>query len=178
MVLRAGNSRHFSRTLPAQSRRFWPEFSRFRTSHGIHIEEPGFGYRGNCFCELCQDRGERVLGRDWARWARYGWLDGYVPQIYTEKADLLDQRTRLVVGDLAADCQVSIGINISPPSIRPKNLTNEQLCRFAEIIRSHKAGVVLFHAGIFTDEQAAALSAGPFREPAQPPLARRLQPAK
>ncbi|NUQ61530.1 MAG: family 10 glycosylhydrolase [Pirellulales bacterium] len=203
---------------------------RYPQINGIHVEEPGFGYRGNCFCVLCQElfrkvygfdqnvapdgpeatelktlgttafmrvlrerllkrdpnlvmtanggynwRGERVLGRDWARWAGYGWLDGYAAQIYVDKPELLDQRTRLTIGDLAKDCQVSIGFDFSPPSIRPKSLTSEQVCRFVDVIRGAGAeGVVFFHAGIFTDEYAEALRAGPMKEKVPPPKPRRL----
>ena len=207
---------------------------RYPQMTGIHVEEPGFGYRDNCFCPLCQElfkriygfdqrqapngpeatelktlgttafmrvlrerllkrdprlvltanggfnwRGERVLGRDWARWARYGWLDGYTAQIYVHRADLLLQRTRLVVADLKDDCQVSIGINISPPSIRPASLTPEEICRFVRTIRqSGTTGTVLFHAGIFTDPYAAALRAGPFARPAPAPRPKRLLKTK
>jgi uncharacterized lipoprotein YddW (UPF0748 family) len=203
---------------------------RYPQMSGIHVEEPGFGYRDNCFCPLCQElfrklygfdqkqapngdeatelktlgttafvrvlrqrllkrnpllvltanggydwREERVLGRDWARWAGCGWLDGYAAQIYVYRPELLAQRARLVVSDLGAHCQVTIGINISPPATRPVLLKPDEVCQMVHVIRQSGAeGIALFHAGLLSDEYAAALAAGPFAQPATPPKPRRL----
>ena len=204
---------------------------RYPEMTGVQVEEPGFGYRGNCFCDLCQQvfglvygfdqkdkpdgpeatelktlattafardlrerllardpsltltynggynwRGERTIGRDWARWARYGWMDGYAAQIYVDRVELLKDRATLTIGDLSKDTDVSIGINISPPSIRPEKLSPEQLAAMMETIRETGAqGVALFHAGLLTDEYATALAEGPFRVKAVPPRPRRLR---
>jgi hypothetical protein len=84
-----------------------------------------------------------------------------------------------VVSDLKDDCQVSIGINVSPPSIRPASLTPDELCQFVRTIRQSGAtGTVLFHAGIFTDQYASALRAGPFTQPASAPRPKRLDKTK
>ena len=38
--------------------------NRYPLLRGVHIEEPGFGYAGNCFCERCNDVFRRVYGFD------------------------------------------------------------------------------------------------------------------
>jgi uncharacterized lipoprotein YddW (UPF0748 family) len=204
---------------------------RYPEMTGVQIEEPGFGYRGNCFCELCQEvfqkvygfdqkekpdgpeatelktlgttafarelrermlardpklvltynggydwRGERVLGRDWARWARYGWMDGYAAQIYVTEPDMLKERAAVTISDLGRDTDVYVGINISPPAIRPERLSQGQLATMVETIREAGAqGICFFHAGLFTDQDAQALAQGPFRDKAAPPTPRRLR---
>ena len=37
---------------------------RYPTASGVHIEEPGFGYGGNCFCDLCNQTFRTIYGFD------------------------------------------------------------------------------------------------------------------
>lgn len=190
---------------------------------GIHIEEPGYDYPGNCVCSLCrgifqqlygakleehldsleaQDlrclgtsafmaelyrtirrdhsrlyfsanggydwrRERRLLGRDWARWVRMGWLDFYAAQVYTPNIDEFRKRLSVVVKDVGRDGPVAAGVGIRWSGHRDKNILNETVLKEIELAREIGApGQVLFHAGVIDQELAEALRSGPYRSPA------------
>ena len=196
---------------------------------GVHVEEPGYDYPGNCVCSLCrgvfqqlygkrleehldsleaQDfrclgtsafmaelyqlvrreyprlyfsanggydwrRERRLLGRDWARWVRMGWLDYYAAQVYTPSVEEFRQRLSMVVKDVGKDGPVVAGIGIRWSGHPDNNIPNETVVREIEIARETGApGQVLFHAGVIDQELVEALRNGPYRSAAPWPFHR------
>lgn len=197
---------------------------------GIHIEEPGYDYPGNCVCSLCrtlfqqlygmkleehldsleaQDfrclgtsafmaelyqtvrrdhprlyfsanggydwrRERRLLGRDWARWIRMGWLDYYAAQVYTPNVDDFRKRLSMVVKEVGRDGPVVAGVGIRWSGHPEKNIPTDTVLK--EIEQAREIGVLgqaLFHAGVIDQELAEALRNGPYRSPAPWPFYRR-----
>ena len=192
---------------------------------GIHIEEPGYGYAGNCGCDGCQAlfrqlfgadllaeisgpqsedlkclgttdfirqlrarllkrnprlifsvnggtgwRGDRTLGRDWRRWAEFGWLDYYAAQCYTDNLSSFSSNTQQVIADLSPT-PVFAGIHIKSSSgTNPLSAILKEI----EIARQHHAaGIILFSGKSLTDEHLSALKSGPFALPALYPETKR-----
>jgi uncharacterized lipoprotein YddW (UPF0748 family) len=107
---------------------------------------------------------ERIQGRDWARWARLGWLDFYAAQVYVSDQENFNRRVAVVTGDLREQCPVLIGIGVNWSSGANDAAT---VVRQVELARQAGAqGVVLYHAAAFSDELLEALKAGPFHAPA------------
>ncbi len=188
----------------------------------MHIEEPGYGYHGNCVCDLClrlfksiygfdetqdiegeqavdlkclgmtafmrelermlQNRNpklilsttggylwsdDRTLGRDWARWAQYGWLGFYAPEIYT--TDLQDFRRRLqtTISDVGRDCPVCVGVLVENDG--PRNSVQQVIGQIDTARQVGARGVILFHGKKITDDYLNALKTGPFSKPATLP---------
>jgi uncharacterized lipoprotein YddW (UPF0748 family) len=203
---------------------------RDRQLAGVHIEEPGYDYPGNCVCQLCrgifqqlygqkledhldsleaQDfrclgtsafmselyqmlrrnypklyfsanggydwrRERRLLGRDWARWVRMGWLDYYAAQVYTPSVDEFRQRLSMVVKNVGRDGPVAAGVGIRWSGHPDKNIPTRTVLKEIELAREVGApGQVLFHAGVIDEELVEALRKGPYRTPAPPPFYRR-----
>jgi len=189
---------------------------------GVHVEEAGFGYRGNCVCDLCQGiflklhdtplpkridsadaedlrtlgtsafmrdlremvlkrdpklvfstnggpdwRSDRKLGRDWARWARNGWLDYYIAQVYSYTAEDFRKRFAKTLSDVRGDCPVYAAIAIAWGGNR---IPEERVIRQIDQARRLGApGIVLFHGRAYTEKLYEGLRAGPFRKPAKLP---------
>jgi len=197
---------------------------------GIHIEEPGYDYPGNCVCTLCrgifhqlygekleehldslqaQDfrclgtsafmaelyhflrrdyprlyfsanggydwrRERRLLGRDWARWVRMGWLDFYAAQVYTPSVDEFRQRLSMVVKDVGRDGPVVAGVGIRWSGHPDSNIPTETVVKEIELAREiGTPGQVLFHAGVIDQGLVEALRSGPYRSASPWPFYRR-----
>lgn len=202
---------------------------RYRQLAGVHIEEPGYDYPGNCVCQHCrtmfrqlygrkleehldsleaQDfrclgtsafmtelyqmlrrnyprlyfsanggydwrRERRLLGRDWARWVRMGWLDYYAAQVYTPNTEEFRERLSMVVKDVGKDGPVIAGVGIRWSGHPNGNIPTETVLREIEISRETGArGQVLFHAATIDQKMAQALRDGPYRSPASVPFYR------
>jgi uncharacterized lipoprotein YddW (UPF0748 family) len=196
---------------------------------GVHIEEPGYDYPGNCLCILCrgifhqlygekleehldsleaQDfrclgtsafvaelyqlirrnhprlyfsanggydwrRERRLLGRDWARWVRMGWLDYYAAQVYTPNAEDFRQRLSMVVKDVGRDGPVAAGVGIRWSGHPNNNIPNETVLKEIQLAREIGAsGQVLFHAGVIDQGLVEVLRNGPYHSPAPWPFYR------
>jgi len=115
-------------------------------------------------------RVDRIKGRDWANWAHKGWLDYFVPQIYYTNMNAFSSGLQMCCRDLKPDCPVLAGIGVTWSS---GTNTLETVLKQIEVSRRLGVeGVVLFAGGAITDEQLAALKAGPFREPSRLPAKR------
>ena len=109
-------------------------------------------------------RGERKLGRDWARWARLGWLDFYAAQIYTTDEGEFSRLAAEVMKELQGDCPILIGV-----AAKWSNGENDAASIAKQIERARRAGaqgVAIYHAAALSDKHLAALAAGPFRDAA------------
>ena len=98
------------------------------------------------------------IGRDWTLWARRGYLDFYVPQVYTESPDGFVKRLQETQRQIQPWCPVIPGIAITWSGIYPRHNKPETLQ--AEIRAAREAGapgVVFFEAGHLKDEDAPAL---------------------
>lgn len=202
---------------------------RYTRLSGIHIEEPGYDYPGNCVCNLCREvfhqlygepiqqhldsleaqdfrclgtsafiaelyrmlrlnypklyfsanggynwrQERRLLGRDWARWMRMGWLDYYAAQVYTPSVDEFRKRLSMVVKDVGKDGPVAAGVGIRWSGHPKSNIPTETVLKEIELAREIGAkGQVLFNAGDIDEKMAKALRNGPYRTPAERPFYR------
>ena len=59
------------------------------------------------------------IGRDWTTWARRGYLDFYVPQLYTKSVDVFRQRG-LATKSCLGDCGLVTGMAASWSGIYPE----------------------------------------------------------
>jgi uncharacterized lipoprotein YddW (UPF0748 family) len=110
---------------------------------------------------------ERLLGRDWRRWARDRWLDYYVAQIYTPNLPDFEQRVGQVIDDVGPQTPVIAGIAVqwSTGTNTVENAVGE-----VDVARRMGAKGVIFYIGHhLTDDYLRALKAGPFAEPARLP---------
>jgi len=203
---------------------------RYPKLRGVHIEEPGFGYAGNCVCPLCQETYrkiyaseiigktelpqavdlkclamtdfmrqlrqmmlqtdkslilsanggyswtyDRTKGRDWAIWAKHGWLDYYAPQIYAADTAMLGKRSGQIIADSGRDTPVYVGFRLRVKQQKDRDLSPGEVCQFVNTVRLAGAkGVVLFWGSVFNDAQAEALGQGPFQECAPLPAPERV----
>jgi uncharacterized lipoprotein YddW (UPF0748 family) len=107
-------------------------------------------------------RYERTLGRDWAKWAKLGWLDFYAAQVYTSDPADFSHQAMDVIKDLKGSCPVLIGIG-AKWSGGANNTAS--IVRQIELARQAGAnGVAIYHGGVLSDECLAALKEGPFRD--------------
>lgn len=112
-------------------------------------------------------RGDRRLGRDWARWARNGWLDFYLTQIYLQQMDAYRQRLSVTLKDLKGDCEVYAVVAFKWSG--GQNTVDTIVGQIEETRRLGVKGIGLFSAGSCTDELYERLRTGPFRKPAKLP---------
>jgi len=99
------------------------------------------------------------IGRDWATWARRGYLDFYVPQLYTRSVEsfLHDGQT---TKSYLADCDMVTGMAVSWSGIYPA-LQPPELIQ-AEIAAARKLGAKgfsIFHQDFFRAEDYRAVRA-------------------
>lgn len=112
-------------------------------------------------------RSDRRSGRDWKHWAQLGWLNFYVPQIYTSDMRVFATRARATITDLGRECPVVVGIAAGWG--RGKTNTAETIVNQVRTARRLGAkGVVFFDGRAMTDEILRALKAGPFKERVAP----------
>lgn len=89
--------------------------------------------------------------------SRRGYLDFYVPQVYTKSADVFRQRA-LETKTCLADCELITGLAVSWSAIYPERQAPEVLR--AQILASRQLGAkgfVIFHRDHFLDEHFAAI---------------------
>lgn len=97
------------------------------------------------------------IGRDWTTWARRGYIDFYVPQLYTKSVDAFAQRGRETKSCLG-DCTLITGMAVSWSGIYPERQKPETIQ--AEIDAARKLGAkgfVIFHRDHCYDEHFAAI---------------------
>lgn len=97
------------------------------------------------------------IGRDWATWARRGYLDFYVPQLYTRDVDAFISRAR-ETKSLLAGADLVTGMAVSWSGIYPERQDPEVLK--AEIRAARElgaAGFVVFHLSHFYDQHYEAI---------------------
>jgi hypothetical protein len=100
------------------------------------------------------------LGRDWTTWARRGYIDFYVPQIYTESVNSFRKSLRVTQKQGEPWCRVVPGMAISWSGIHPRRNTTETLVGEITAAREGAApGFVIFHAAHATDEDVKAIGA-------------------
>jgi len=108
---------------------------------------------------------DRMIGRDWGRWGRAGWLRYFAPQVYVTGIDEFRRKTQKTMTDLGSACPVYVGIGFEWSTGRN---TPAEVVRQIEQARSIGApGVILFHGAAFTDEMFRLLEQGPFRKRAE-----------
>ena len=97
------------------------------------------------------------IGRDWATWARRGYLDFYVPQLYTKSVDAFRQRG-LETKSCLGECGLVTGMAVSWSSIYPERQDPRVIK--AEIAAARELGAkgfIVFHRDHFYDEHLAAI---------------------
>ena len=97
------------------------------------------------------------IGRDWTTWARRGYLDFYVPQLYTKSVDVFRQRG-LATKSCLGDCGLVTGMAASWSGIYPER-QDPQVIK-AEIAAARELGAqgfVVFHRDHLYDEHLAAI---------------------
>lgn len=100
------------------------------------------------------------IGRDWTTWARRGYLDFYVPQVYTESVEGFQRRLHETQVQVQPWCRVVPGIAVTWSGIYPRHNKPETLQ--AEIRAARKAsaaGFTFFEARHITDEEVQAIKA-------------------
>jgi uncharacterized lipoprotein YddW (UPF0748 family) len=97
------------------------------------------------------------IGRDWTTWARRGYLDFYVPQLYTKSPETFAQqrqKTKLRMGD----CDLVTGMAASWSGIYPERQAPKVI--EAEIAAARELGAkgfVLFHLDHIQDGHLQAV---------------------
>ncbi len=97
------------------------------------------------------------IGRDWTTWARRGYIDFYVPQLYTKDVASLAQRA-LETKEYLGRCDLVTGMAITWSGIYPERQDPEVIK--AEIRAAREVGskgFVLFHRYHFYDEHFGAV---------------------
>jgi uncharacterized lipoprotein YddW (UPF0748 family) len=100
------------------------------------------------------------IGRDWTTWARRGYLDFYVPQVYTESAEAFRQRVRETQAAVEPWSRVIPGMALTWSGIYPRHNKPETVQ--AEISSARQAGApgfVIFHRTHLQPEEARAIKA-------------------
>jgi uncharacterized lipoprotein YddW (UPF0748 family) len=111
----------------------------------------------------CSWQIDRLVGRDWTKWANLGWLDLYFPQIYTRDVSVFEQKLGQVQASLKGRCPVVpiIGLRWGEHHTNDIDIVLRQI----EVARkSGAAGVAFYPASEITAEYLAALCQGPFKE--------------
>lgn len=97
------------------------------------------------------------IGRDWTTWARRGYLDFYVPQLYTKSVDVFGQRG-LETKSCLGECGLVTGMAVSWSSIYPERQDPQAIK--AEIAAARKLGAqgfIVFHRDHLYDEHLTAI---------------------
>jgi len=97
------------------------------------------------------------IGRDWTTWARRGYIDFYVPQLYTKSVEAFMRRGRQTKTCLG-ECDLVTGMAVTWSSIYPERQDPEVIA--AEIRAARKLGAkgfVVFHRNHFYDEHYEAV---------------------
>ncbi len=97
------------------------------------------------------------IGRDWTTWARRGYLDFYVPQLYTKSVDVFRQRG-LETKSCLGECGLVTGMAVSWSSIYPERQDPQAIK--AEIAAARKLGAqgfIVFHRDHLYDEHLTAI---------------------
>lgn len=97
------------------------------------------------------------IGRDWTTWARRGYLDFYVPQLYTKSVDAFQQRG-LETKSCLGECGLVTGMAVSWSSIYPERQDPEVIK--AEITAARQLGAqgfIVFHRDHIYDEHLTAI---------------------
>jgi uncharacterized lipoprotein YddW (UPF0748 family) len=103
------------------------------------------------------DNPDWYIGRDWTTWARRGYLDFYVPQLYTKSVEAFTQRGLLTKGRLGA-CDLVTGMAVSWSGIYPERQTPEVIQAEIAAARTLGAkGFVVFHLDHLYDEHLRAI---------------------
>lgn len=98
------------------------------------------------------------IGRDWTTWARRGYIDFYVPQVYTESVDAFRARLAETQSQIEPWCRVVPGMAVTWSGIYPKHNQTETIQ--AQIAAARQAGAhgfVIFEARHVTPEEVAAV---------------------
>jgi hypothetical protein len=101
--------------------------------------------------------GDWRIGRDWVTWARRGYIDFYVPQIYTQSIDGFIEGGRRTK-ELLAGCDLVTGMAVSWSGIYPERQTPETIQ--GEIRAAAKLGAkgfVVFHLDHFQEQHFKAI---------------------
>lgn len=91
------------------------------------------------------DNPDWYIGRDWTTWARRGYLDFYVPQLYTKRLDDFIEQGRRTASRLG-DCDLVTGMAVRWSGIHPE--VQDPGTIKAEIAAARKMGArgfVIFH---------------------------------
>ncbi|MFQ6097879.1 MAG: hypothetical protein ACE5O2_09150, partial [Armatimonadota bacterium] len=97
------------------------------------------------------------IGRDWTTWARRGYIDFYVPQLYTRDVDAFRARA-LQTQKALGDCDIVTGMAVSWSGIYPDRQDPEVLKAEIRAARDVGAkGFVVFHRYHFYDEHFQAV---------------------
>ncbi|NLF68802.1 MAG: family 10 glycosylhydrolase [Candidatus Anammoximicrobium sp.] len=103
------------------------------------------------------DNPDWYIGRDWTTWAQRGYLDFYVPQVYTKDVDAFTQRGLKTKARLGA-CDLATGLAVSWSSIYPERQAADAIKAEIGAARLLGAkGFVLFHLDHFYDEHWQAV---------------------
>lgn len=97
------------------------------------------------------------IGRDWSTWARRGYLDFYVPQLYTKSVDAFRQRG-LETKSCLGECSLVTGMAVSWSSIYPER-QDPQVIK-AEITTARELGAkgfIVFHRDHLYEEHMTAI---------------------
>lgn len=97
------------------------------------------------------------IGRDWTTWARRGYLDFYVPQLYTKSVDVFRQRG-LETKSCLGECGLVTGMAASWSGIYPERQDPRVIK--AEIAAARELGAqgfIVFHRDHLYDEHLAAI---------------------
>lgn len=97
------------------------------------------------------------IGRDWTTWARRGYIDFYVPQLYTESVETFIRQAERTK-DRLGDCDLVTGMAVSWSGIYPKRQDPKVIA--AEIAAARKLGAkgfCVFNQVYFFEEHFAAV---------------------
>lgn len=117
-------------------------------------------------------KADLAKGRDWATWARRGYVDFFVPLIYTADPDGFGDRLASVVRALPPRFPVVVGIGVVWGGGR-RNSVAGLLSEVAAVRQQGGIGVSLFPGQAITEAQIGPLLAGPFRSKVGLPPKRR-----
>lgn len=99
------------------------------------------------------------LGRDWTTWARRGYIDFYVPQVYTESVDSFQKSLKETQAQLEPWCRVLPGMAITWSGIYPRRNKPETLQgQIAAARKGGAPGFVIFHAGYVNPDEVKPIA--------------------
>lgn len=122
----------------------------------LRLEAPGVAFSVTGGFDPASDF---LIGRDWGTWVRRGYLDFYVPQIYTNSRNEFLELAAGAVRAAGAYCPVVAGIVTSRTAFMPKReSTVELLEQIGAARRIGMAGFVLFSDKYLSEEELKVLS--------------------